>query len=92
MKARQSDAEIVLLLCAALRVAGCSSWCLDMGHTGVFRALMEQTDWTAQECDELFELIQRKAHADLDAWLDAHSANAPVAGMVSNASRPVWPG
>ena len=78
----QSDAEIVLLLCAALRVAGCSSWCLDMGHTGVFRALMEQTDWTAQECDELFELIQRKAHADLDAWLDAHSANAPVAGMV----------
>ena len=78
----QSDAEIVLLLCAALRVAGCSSWCLDMGHAGVFRALVEQTDWTMQERDELFELIQRKAHADLDAWLDARSANASVTEMV----------
>ena len=78
----QSDSEIVLLLCAALRTAGCASWCLDMGHAGVFRALVEQADWTAQERGELFELIQRKAHADLDAWLDTRSANASVTGMV----------
>ena len=78
----QSDAEIVLLLCAALRTAGCARWCLDMGHAGVFRALVEQTDWNVQERDELFELIQRKAHADLGAWLDARSANTPAAEMV----------
>ena len=78
----QSDAEMVLLLCAALRTAGCARWCLDMGHAGVFRALVEQTDWTAQERGELFELIQRKAHADLGAWLDARSEKTPVAGMV----------
>lgn len=78
----QSDAEIVLLLCAALRTAGCARWCLDMGHAGVFRALVEQTDWNVRERDELFELIQRKAHADLGAWLDARSANTPVAEMI----------
>ncbi len=76
------DAEIVLLLCAALRTAGCARWCLDMGHAGVFRALVEQTDWTAAERDELFELIQRKAHADLGAWLDARSPEESVARMI----------
>ena len=78
----QSDAEIVLLLCAALRVAGCAQWCLDMGHAGVFRALVEQTDWNAQERGELFALIQRKAYADLGAWLDAHPSKVSVAEMV----------
>lgn len=78
----QSDAEIVLLLCAALQAAGCANWCLDLGHAGVFRALVEQTDWTLQERGELFELIQRKAHADLGAWLDARSANARIAEAI----------
>ena len=78
----QSDAEIVLLLCAALRAAGCVRWCLDMGHAGVFRALVEQTDWSVPERDEVFELIQRKAHADLGVWLDARSANTPAAERI----------
>ena len=78
----RSDAEIVLLLCDALRVAGCAHWCLDMGHAGVFRALVEQTEWTGRERDELFELMQRKAYADLGAWLDARSTNTPVAEMI----------
>ena len=78
----QGDAEIVLLLCGALRIAGCAGWCLDLGHAGVFRALVEQANWTAAECDELFELIQRKARADLDAWLDARPSEEPVAHMI----------
>lgn len=78
----QGDAEIVLLLCGALRVAGCSDWCLDLGHAGVFRALVEQTGWTVAERDELFELIQRKAHADLDEWLNARPSEESVARMI----------
>lgn len=78
----RGDAEMVLLLCDALRVAGCAGWCLDLGHAGVFRALAEQADWTAAECDELFGLIQRKARADLGAWLDARPSAEPVARMI----------
>ena len=78
----QSDTEIVLLLCAVLQASGCARWCLDMGHAGVFRVLVEQTDWSVQECGELFELIQRKAHVDIGAWLDARSSDVPVAGML----------
>ena len=75
----RSDAEIVLLLCAALRVAGCTCWCLDMGHAGVFQALVGRMDWSAEERAELFGLVQRKACADLESWLSAHPAAEPVA-------------
>lgn len=78
----QSDAEVVSLLCAALQVAGCSRWCLGLGHAGVFRAVVEETDWTMRERDELFELIQRKASPDLGAWLDAHPPEDSIAEMI----------
>ena len=67
----QSDAEIVSLLCAALQAVGCRPWCLDLGHAGIFRALIERTGWEADERRQLFELIQRKAKPDIEAWLDA---------------------
>lgn len=75
----QSDAEIVSLLCAVLQAVNCRPWCLDLGHAGVFRALVEQTGWDAGERGQLFELIQRKAKPDIEAWLDAHEASGEVA-------------
>ncbi len=78
----RGDTEIVSLLCAALRATGCGRWCLGMGHASVFRVLVERADWDERERDELFDLVQRKANADLGAWLDAHPVKDPVAEMV----------
>ena len=78
----ESDAEIVLLLCAALRAAGCTSWCLDMGHAGVFRAVAERAAWSEEERRELSALIQRKAHPDIADWLQARQTEAGVADLI----------
>ena len=65
-----ADAEIVQLLCAALQACNCSDVCLDVGHAGVFRALAAQAQWTDAQRDEVFDILQRKAMADLEAWLE----------------------
>ena len=78
----ESDAEIVLLLCAALRAAGCANWCLDMGHAGVFRAVAAHAAWDEAERREVFALIQRKAHPDIAEWLQARQTPANVADLV----------
>ncbi len=78
----EADAEIVQLLCAGLQVAGCPSTCLDLGHAGVFRALARKAEWTAQQRDEVFDILQRKAVPDLEAWLESNSVEAEVAAAL----------
>ncbi len=72
------DAEIVALLCAALQAVQCESWCLGLGHAGIFRALAEQADWDQSDCEQLFGLLQRKAKPDISEWLAEHPADKEI--------------
>lgn len=60
-----SDIEIVQLMLSALHLAGASDLCLDVGHVGLFRALVQAAQLPADIEAELHDLLRRKA---LPAW------------------------
>lgn len=65
-----SDGEVVLLMLETLRVAGLDELTLDLGHVGIYRGLL-QTAPVLSHADELelFDALQRKASAEIEALL-----------------------
>nr|MBV6628493.1 ATP phosphoribosyltransferase regulatory subunit [Oceanococcus sp. HetDA_MAG_MS8] len=62
----QADMEVLALMLALLGVGGQSQLTLDLGHVGIFKALLpEEID--AADRDSLIQALQRKAVTDLSA-------------------------
>jgi ATP phosphoribosyltransferase regulatory subunit len=54
----EADVEIVRLMVAALRAAGIERPHIDLGHPGIFRAMVAGTD--PERAEELFHAVQQK--------------------------------
>jgi ATP phosphoribosyltransferase regulatory subunit len=65
-----SDSEVVLLMLETLRVANLSGITLDLGHVGIYRALVHAAQLAEADELELFDALQRKASAEITAVLD----------------------
>ena len=65
-----SDSEVVLLMLETLRVAELGGITLDLGHVGIYRALVSVAQLTNEDELELFDALQRKASAEIAAVLD----------------------
>lgn len=65
-----SDGEVVLLMLETLRVAGLSEVTLDVGHVGIYRALVRAAALGDADEQQLFDALQRKAGAEIDAALE----------------------
>ncbi|WP_114417272.1 ATP phosphoribosyltransferase regulatory subunit [Marinospirillum perlucidum] len=63
----QSDLEILCLMTESLLAAGATDLCLDLGHVGIYRALLEAVDLDAETEEKLFDLLQHKRLGELDA-------------------------
>lgn len=64
-----ADIEVVCLMLETLRVAGVEGVTLDLGHVGIFRALMAHVALPPAVADALFEALQRKAGPAIRAIL-----------------------
>ncbi|MCH9673997.1 MAG: ATP phosphoribosyltransferase regulatory subunit [Gammaproteobacteria bacterium] len=62
----ESDAEILGLLVETVRAGGIDQVHLDIGHVGVFRALVAQANLSAPVEAQLFEALQRKAKSEIE--------------------------
>lgn len=74
-----ADAEIVLLMLETLRTAGIDEVTLDLGHVGIYRALVAAAGLDEGLEARLFDALQRKASSDLDevlARIDPQHARA----------------
>ncbi|MDD2761359.1 MAG: ATP phosphoribosyltransferase regulatory subunit [Methylomonas sp.] len=60
-----SDYEVIQLMLEMLAISGIQNVHLDLGHVGIYRALVEQAGLDAQQEAELFEVLQRKARTEL---------------------------
>ena len=65
----ESDVEIISLLLESLALLQVSDIHIDLGHVGIFRGLAQDAGLTAQQENDLFEALQRKAVPEIEAML-----------------------
>jgi len=65
----ESDAEIIHLMVATLRLAGLDEIHIDLGHVGIFRALAGRAALTPSQEALLFDALQRKAKPEIEELL-----------------------
>ena len=70
-----ADIEVVSLLIATLEAAGLSKQYLDLGDVGIYRPLLQEVTFSAEQEAAYLELIQSKALPDLHDWLQLQNLN-----------------
>lgn len=68
-----SDAETLALMLATLQQLRIGKVHLDLGHVGIFRALVAEAKLDATQEQQLFETLQRKAQPDVNKLTSAWS-------------------
>jgi len=63
----ESDAEILALMLKTLQLAGLRDLHVDLGHAGIFRALMRGLKLVPAQEQDLFDALQRKSAAELES-------------------------
>ena len=74
-----ADVEVVSLMLETLQRTGLQGLHLDLGHVGVYRAIVESAGLGADQEHELFDILQRKAVAELDDFISAEVQNKVLA-------------
>ncbi|MDP5064056.1 MAG: ATP phosphoribosyltransferase regulatory subunit [Haliea sp.] len=59
------DVEIIRLMLATLNVAGVTQVTLDLGHVGVYEAVLAAAGLTSEQEADVFDALQRKSRPDL---------------------------
>jgi ATP phosphoribosyltransferase regulatory subunit len=72
----EADTEVIELAVASLRLAGLSSFHLDLGHTGVVRALLDFAQPVAGTVDELLAALSSKDEPALRGLVSGLPADA----------------
>lgn len=75
----ESDAEIVQLMDACVRGIGVADSHVEIGHLGLFRALVEPHALDPRVRDVLFEAVQAKSAGDLRAAVASEGVDARLA-------------
>ncbi len=78
----ESDLEILRLMAETLELAGVAPVYLDLGHVGIYRALVADAGLDREQETELFDALQRKAKPEITAMLDAWQLPAEHAGRL----------
>lgn len=73
-----ADIEVISLMLETLALVGRSDVHLDLGHVGIYRGLVADAGLAGQDERLLFDIFQRKAIPELDAFL---APSVPDAGQ-----------
>ncbi len=73
----ESDIEVIALMAEVLFAAGVPALHLDLGHVGIFRSLAAQAELSTDAEARLWDALQRKSVADIEALLDEWAVPAP---------------
>ncbi len=77
-----SDVEVISLLLDTLNVAGAEGVTLELGHVGIFRALIAAAGLDASAEATLSDIYLRKAVTELESFLDAHELPENIAKLL----------
>lgn len=77
-----SDLEAIRLMLEMLAIAGIQQVHIDLGHVGIYRGLARQAELNDQQESELFDILQRKASAELSELLEVYQITEPMREML----------
>jgi len=77
----ESDYEIVQLMLEMLAISGAQHVHLDLGHVGIYRALVQLAGLDATQEAELFDVLQRKARTELSELLNGFAIAAELKAL-----------
>lgn len=78
----ESDLEVIRLMLEMLSLSGLLNVHLDIGHVGIYRALSQQANLNEQQETALFDVLQRKASAELQHLIAEFSVSEPIKTML----------
>jgi len=79
----ESDVEVLCLMVETLRASGIKEISIDIGHVGLYRGLAKQAGFNEEQEATLFEMMQRKAIPEIQAYLAEQTIDKKVADMLS---------
>jgi ATP phosphoribosyltransferase regulatory subunit len=77
-----ADIEVVSLLMESLQAVGLDNASVEIGHVGIFRELISAAGLSAEQQDVLFDLLQRKAAAEMRGWVAANISDPDLAEIL----------
>ncbi|MEY1661001.1 ATP phosphoribosyltransferase regulatory subunit [Isoalcanivorax beigongshangi] len=78
-----SDAEVISLMLTTLLAAGVRGITLDLGHVGIYRTLVRDSELSEDDEQALSDLYLRKARVELDAFFAERRVSAATAAALS---------
>lgn len=80
----ESDAEIITLMITTLQTSGVKKILLDLGHAGIFDALIENENFDPAFKNDLFSMLQRKSTADIKNLLLATDCSSELKTAIAS--------
>ena len=77
-----ADIEVISLLLVSLQECGLQQLNIDLGHVELYRSLAAAAGLDASQESDLFDLLQSKAIADINQWIDNNVQAADAAAML----------
>jgi len=74
-----SDIEVICLMLETLRSTGVENITLDLGHVAVYGALIAEAKLPRDDEKQLFDVLQRKAAAEIDSFINERVESPQVA-------------
>lgn len=78
----EADIEVIRLMLELLALSGLQNVQFDLGHVGIYQGLVKQAGLSAQQETNLFEILQRKAQAELVEFLDQWAIDSSLQSML----------
>ncbi len=85
-----ADCEVIGLMLETARVAGIQNITLDLGHVDIVRGLTAWAALNSEQEQTLFDILQRKANAELRAFVAEHVSHPQAAALLLDL--PNWKG
>ncbi len=78
----EADVEVIRLMLELIALSGLEDLQFDLGHVGIYQGLVKQADLSPQQESDLFDILQRKAQAELTELLDQCDIDSSMQSML----------
>ena len=67
-----ADIEVISLLLESLQTVGMPELNIDLGHVAIYRSLAAAANFTTEQEQSFFDLLQKKSTTDIQRWIGAN--------------------